>query len=653
LDQSDGSLLGAFCLQLAAPSGVSPSQFALDMAARLRPVLDCLHRELAAGRPLRARMQMLTERTAELQWLFSGTEKLTGATGGRQVVNELLAAATARLQCALGVLIVPERRIELEHLHDKVQGLSLRLAVGGLRRHLIAWAQRHHEPLVINGNAAAAPISANCKLLSVPVGREGGRVVGILVFCNPSEALDFCNRHIFLACHLGRQMAALVDAQFDLMTGLYTRGGLEQIYSQDHDDPSSADGSVVYVDVDRMQIVNELHGFELGDEVIVRIAELVALPGTAEGVLAARISGDRFALALPNSNTAVAGQLAANLRAAAAQLVIGPPVEPVEISISCGIAALVHMPQGLARALAAAELACKKAKERGRNRVEIYACDDSSMMRPHDDAIAVGQLRAAIKADRLILYAQRIAPLQNPSLPDGYELLMRLRDLNGDIVLPGPLVTAAQRYQLLPAIDRWVVRRSLELLSPYRNMFTTRGISMSINVSGQSIGDEAFVRFFTEQLKAACLPTGCVTVEITEQAAVTNLARANDMTRQLGALGCRVALDDFGTGANSLVSLKSLQIARVKIDGGFVRDIMTNERSQATIRAIVELAKGYSIDTVAEYVENSAIADTVRRLGVDYAQGYAIGKPQPLEELLASLGRDEPLDLQKMFLERG
>ena len=486
----------------------------------------------------------------------------------------------------------------------------------------------------------------------MPIGREGGRVLGVLVFCNPAESADFCNRHIFLASHLGRQMAALVDAQFDLMTGLYTRGGLEQIYSRDHDGPSNTDGSVVYVDIDRMQVVNELHGFELGNEVIVRIAELAGSSGTAEGVLAARISGDRFALVLPHSNTAVATRLAANLQAAAAQLVIGPPAEPVEISISCGIAALVQMPQGLARALAAAELACKKAKERGRNRVEIYACDDSSMMRPHDDAIAVGQLRAAIKADRLVLYAQRIAPLQNPSMPGGYELLMRLRDPNGDIVLPGPLVAAAQRYQILPAIDRWVVRRSLELLSPYRDMLTTRGISMSINVSGQSIGDGEFVRLFTEQLKAARLPTDCVTVEITEQAAVTNLARVNDMTRQLVALGCRLALDDFGTGANSLVSLKSLQISRVKIDGGFVRDIVTNERSQATVRAIVELAKGYSIDTVAEYVETAAIANTVRRLGVDYAQGYALGKPQPLEQLLVSLDREEPLDLHNRVLER-
>jgi diguanylate cyclase (GGDEF)-like protein len=520
-----------------------------------------------------------------------------------------------------------------------------------MRKHLLAWAQRQHRPLVINGRDATARIAARCKILSVPVVREGGRVIGILTFCNPRESADFVPRQVFLARHLGRQAAGLVEAQFDLMTGLYTRGGLEQVYGSDRDVTPAQTGSVIYIDIDRMQVVNEVHGFELGNEVIVRVAELVGSASAKQGALAARIAGDRFALVLPQPDTVTATDLANALQAAATQLVIGPPQAPVEISISCGVAALVQMPQGLARSLAAAELACKKAKDRGRNRVEIYACDDSSMMRSQDDAIAVGQLRAAIKDDRLLLYAQRIAPLRNPSLPGGYELLMRLRDPQGEIISPGSLITAAQRYQLLPSIDRWVVKRAVELLSPYRNMLTSRGISMSINVSGQSIGDEEFVQSFAEQLQAARLPPGCITVEITEQAAVTNLARASDMIHRLRALGCRLALDDFGTGANSLVNLKSLQIARVKIDGGFVQDIVTDHRSQATVRAIVELAKGYAIDTVAEYVENRAIADTVRRLGVDYAQGYAFGKPEPLEGLLVDLSRDESRRLHKLFLE--
>jgi diguanylate cyclase (GGDEF)-like protein len=418
----------------------------------------------------------------------------------------------------------------------------------------------------------------------------------------------------------------------------------------------SADGkasvaSVIYIDVDHMHVVNELHGFELGNELIVRIADLMAPPLLPAGAVAGRISGDRFAVILSDTDTHAAAKVAAQLQAAAARIAIGPTQEAVDVSVSCGVAALVDMPQGFARALAAAELACKSAKKRGRNRVELYACEDDSMMRRHDDVIAVGQLRSAFKSDRLLLYAQPIVPLQKPELPGSFEILLRLRAPDGEIIAPGSLINAAQRYQLLPTVDRWVAERALQTLTPYRSVLKSRGISISINVSGQSIGDEAFIRRFTDQLKAADLPHGSVTVEITEQAAVTNLARANDMIHRLNTMGCRLALDDFGTGANSLTNLKSLDIARVKIDGGFVRDILTNTRSQVTVRAIVELARGFGIDTVAEFVETQAIADAVRKLGVDYAQGYAFGKPEPLKDALEALSRDESRRLHALFLE--
>jgi EAL domain-containing protein (putative c-di-GMP-specific phosphodiesterase class I) len=182
-------------------------------------------------------------------------------------------------------------------------------------------------------------------------------------------------------------------------------------------------------------------------------------------------------------------------------------------------------------------------------------------------------------------------------------------------------------------------------------MFRTRGLHMSINVSGQSIADDSFIQRFIQLLKEANLPTGCVSVELTEQAAISNLAHAKKMVSTLSALGCHFALDDFGTGANSLTYLKALQVTRVKIDGSFVRDILTDRNSLATVKAIVELAKGLGIETVAEYVETQEIADKVARLGVDYAQGYAFGRPEPLNEVLESLAHDESRRQHRIFLE--
>ncbi len=649
LEQTDGALLGVFCIQQDRKEPPArPSQHGVELQRALKPLLDCVHREMAGTLPVKSRIQTLTERTAELEWLFKVTSKLKGSTDEKLVLQELLDSAALRLESALGVIYIPGRRLCLERSQSPRHAAQLLEAWRRTKQHLLTWAQRHNRPLILGGAGSKQPKAP--RILGVPVVRDSGQVIGVLGFYNPPSAPEFASRHIFMARHLGRQAASIVESQFDLMTGLYTRGGLEQASGQ-----SSGDGaehaSIIYIDVDHMHVVNELHGFELGNELIVRIADLLAPPMLPEGALAARISADRFAVLLPLTDVQQAAQTADAIRAAAARVKIGPAEKSVDVSISCGVASYVAMPQGLDRALAMAELACKAAKTKGRNRVEVYASTDNSMIRRHGDVIAVGQLRDALKADRLVLYAQRIVPLRSTTLAGGYEILVRLLDDSGGLVLPGPLISAAQRYQLLPSLDRWVTTRALEMLAPYRSMLSTRGVGMSINVSGQSICDETFVTQLAQQIKAARLPQDCITVEITEQSAVTNLARANQLIRQLKALGCHIALDDFGTGANSLTYLKHLQISRVKIDGSFVRDVATDRNSRSTVRAIVELAAGMSIDTVAEFVETKEIADEVRELGVDYAQGYAFGKPEPLQQVLTALGEDESRRLHRLFLE--
>jgi diguanylate cyclase (GGDEF)-like protein len=651
LEEANGTLLGIFCVsQALADPAVQPADHAVRVAVRLKPLLDCVHRDMTSAKPVKASEESLTERTAELEWLFKVTNTLKGVDDQR-ILEELLAAATVRLGGVMGVLAVPDKRLTVKHLAANDDADLLNEAWRQTQPHLMTWAQRQNRPLVNNRIGHGKPEAVQCKVLCVPIVRENGRVIGIMAFYNLADGTDFSSRQVFLARHIGRQAASIIEAQFDLMTGLYTRTGLDQMFLRTEETAGYAEHSVLYLDIDHMHVANELHGFELGNELIVRVADLLSMPILPSESLAARISGDRFAVILPNSTNEAAVGIAEKVQQAASQLVIGPLKDVFDVSISCGVSILLPMPDGLARAIAAAELACKTAKKRGRNRVEIYAFEDGSMMRRHSDALAVGQLRSALKADRLLLYAQRITPLQNPSLSGGYELLLRLRDVDGTLVPPGPLIDAAQRYQILPSIDRWVVQRALQTLGPYRGMLRTREIGMSINVSGQSISDASFIDQMSHFLREANLPLKCVSVELTEQAAITNVAKASEMVARLGVLGIRFALDDFGTGANSLSYLKSLQVYRVKIDGSFVRDILTNRSSQATVKAIVELAKGMGIETVAEYVETKEIAREVKKLGVDYAQGYAYGKPEPLVELLEQLSRDESQRLHRLFLE--
>lgn len=654
LEQSDTTLLGAFCVQQTIGNPASyPARYAADLARRLKPLLDCIYRELAANIPVRERAQTMSDRTSELEWLFKVTSNIKSGADDRYAIKELLAAATERLGSAMGVCSIPDKRIFIEYTPDAPAGAPNSgwggtLALHGVwvqtSQHLLNWALRRNTPLVINSAGRNGDKIPRCKILSVPVVRDSGKVIGVLAFINPPFAADYASRHVYLARHLGVQAASAVDTQFDLMTGLYTQSALEKAYANLAEDPDCAAGGLAYLDVDRMHVVNELHGFEVGNELIVRIADLLSPPLLPRDALAARLSGDRFVIVLPNCDARAARGIAQVIQKAVMALKFGPADHPVEVSVSCGVADIVAMPQGLERSVAAAEIACKTAKSRGRNRVELYASDDRSMMRRHDDAVAVGKLRAALTADRLLLFAQRVRPFKNPSHAGGYEVLVRMRDDAGAIVPLGALLHAAQRYRLLPSIDRWVTQRALQMLSPYAGMLRGCGIEFLISIAGQSFADGAFVARFADQLRASALPKGCISVGFTEQSAAVGMAHAKAMILRLKEFGCRFVLNDFNMGRDSLLHIRNLDITRAKIH---------SSAALAAVRSIVEFARVTSMETIVEAVDDDEMIKALRGLGVDHMQGLAIGKPEPLDELLRAVGADESRRQERLGLELG
>ena len=668
LEQTDSTLLGAFCVQQSMPYLPSPpARHATEIARRLKPLLDCVYRDLAAAAPARERIQTLTERTAELEWLFKVTSNLKSTGDDRHAIAELLAAATDRLGSALGVFAIPEKRLCVEHVNETAAvpapvepgcaeaGWSTHQSLHGVwlqtREHLLNWAQRRKRPLVVNSAGRTGDKIPRCKILSVPVVRETGRVLGVLAFYNPPFAADYASRHVYLARHLGRQAAAVIDMQFDLMTGLYTRGGLDQMYRTLTDDMQGMGGSIICLDVDHMHTLNEQHGFDLGNELIVRIADLLSPPLLPDDALAARISGDRFVIVLPQLAPRAGAALAACMASAAQALRIGTAEDSLEVSVSCGVADLPPLPQALDRAISAAELACKTAKHRGRNRVEMHATETGAVRRRHEDAVAVGRLRAALESDRLLLHARRIKPLKDPAHPGGYELLLRLREADGRIAAPATLLAAAARYRLLPSVDRWIAQRALQSLGAYRGMLKTSGFGVSLSVSGQSLADAAFLEQFAGQLQQANLPRGCISVKFAEQSVADNFAEANQMIRRLEPLGCGFALDDFGMGTNSLTYVRSLHITRVTIDVGVVRSGAREGGARAALGAIIEFAAGLGLSIVAAGVDDAPTLETIRALGADFAVGDAVGAPEPLDELLKNLGADESRRMSRLFLD--
>jgi len=395
--------------------------------------------------------------------------------------------------------------------------------------------------------------------------------------------------------------------------------------------------SALYVNCDRLHVINDNHGMHVGDTVIGQLGELIRgrLP---PGALAARISGDRFTVLLP-TEVDDAGRFAESLRVGAEMLSALHPGQDISITISIGVAPLENGRGGeLAHSLAAAETACKAAKDRGRNRVATYQVADQSIIRRFSDIDVVTRVREALTHNRLHLVAQAISPFkESAQKPPHFELLLRMIGHDGATLGPDTFLSAAVRYQMMADIDRWVVKRAIQLLKPYADALQSRPCVFSINFSGQSLGDDEFPDFLFDSVQKSGINPKVFCFELTENATILNLSRAEVVMRRLRRMGCEVALDDFGTGLCSLSYLRQLPVTMLKIDGSFVRDVLRDPRADSMVQVIAQLARTMSLDTVAEYVETDEIRHRIAQHGVDYAQGYAIGRAESFEELLKSL----------------
>src|SRR5882757_5349113 len=539
------------------------------------------------------------------------------------------------MNCALAALWVPDKNIELSMTRSgqPMSPDSLKRA----QQHLLAWMQLQQRTIVVNRiSKVASDGAAPYKILACPVRHPSERVMGVLALFNPPSAQDFDSHQTRIAELLAKKATLIIQAQYDSSTGLMTRHAFERQATV----LLASEGAphvhcVLYLDIDRLHVINETFGMHVGDDVIASVAECMAktLP---RGALSARISGDRLAALIPHLGMEAAAAVAENIRAAIAAIVPRAGQGSFEVSASLGVAPIGRSDNALAHALATAEIACKAAKDRGRNRVEVFQDSDQSIIRRHTDILVIGQLRDALDSDKFRLDAQPILPLRGNYGRPRFELLIRMLGDQGEIIPPGKFLSAAERYQLMPTIDRWVVRRACELLGKH-SAVGEEFARFAINLSGQSLQDESFLGFVIDQLKSSGVPPAVLCFELTETATIGNLAKAQVFMRTLQELGCQFALDDFGTGVSSLAYLKDLSVNYIKIDGSFVRDAVTNARSESMIKAIAQLAKVMCMETIAEYVETDVLRVRMADLGVDYGQGFAMGKAQRLEDLLQEL----------------
>ena len=610
------------------------------------PALECLQRELEARMSLDTLTRDLRSRDDDLELLLRMAPTDADNPESGDELGVLVQTCVDHLGCELGALVVPERNIAVCKARPGERPQVELLTK--IHRHLLNWAQLQRRNLVINKIKVRPVELPPYKILATPVRHASGRVVGFLVMFRSDGAPNFDARTERLVELLSRKTTTTLQNNFDSLTALLTRPAFEtQVRALLASRRQPLPECVLYLDVDRMHVVNDNFGMHVGDEVIGKVADVLRKK-PRPGALAARIAGDRFAVFLPDCTLEFAHQIGEMLRRQCAELTHARGQGTVQISVSVGAADLPEGSQNrLAHGLANAEIACKAAKDRGRDRVEVFQETDLSIIRRSTDIVVVQSLHEALAADRFALFVQPILPLNGERTDPHFEFLLRMVSENSELLLPEKFLSAAERYQLLPAIDRWVIRNAIASLAAHAGSLRGRSMRFAINISGASIASEEFLEFIESTVRESGLPPEILCFELTETSAVSNLVRADRMMQRLRRLGCSFALDDFGTGLSSLVYLKSLPVSVLKIDGAFVRDAGTNQRTEAMVRAIAQLARTMGMETVAEYVETDDLRTRMAGLGVDYGQGFAIGRPVPVDQVLGDLALYEAMAQQE------
>jgi diguanylate cyclase (GGDEF)-like protein len=467
---------------------------------------------------------------------------------------------------------------------------------------------------------------------------QQGNVEGMLALLGRMNKEPFNTAHRRFMSHIVRKVEYVIEKSFDSMTGLMNRSGFEAQMNEARKSLETNDDAhqVIYFDLDNLQLVNDTFGRKAGDEVIMRFARLLDHDLPRSAVLS-RLTGDDFCILLTHADAEEGLELAHQVREKGQSLRYLEGDKSLQITISIGVAEFKRKSGDEGAALTAARMACEAAKDHGRDRIEVYDEQNHSIIRRHDDMQLVAQIQQTLDSDGFTLMAQPIANLSvNGDVPR-YEILLRMKDDDGSAVPSSAFFSAAERYQLMPQVDRWVISRTIASLKERPEIVRDTGAIFSVNLSGQSLSDDDILEFIEQEVAAAGLSTTSLCFEVTESAAVSNLEKAQEFIGALHERGCSIALDDFGAGLSSFAYLKNFAVDILKIDGGFIRDITDNRISESMVAAITQVAKVMELETVAEYVENEKTRKLVADLGVHYAQGHAIGRPVPLEDILGEL----------------
>lgn len=460
---------------------------------------------------------------------------------------------------------------------------------------------------------------------TAPIRDRRGEVIGaVLVFHDVSHARGMANQLAYQASH-------------DPLTGLLNRREFEVSIKQalERVREGRTQHAVCYIDLDQFKVVNDTCGHVAGDELLKQFAGRLQQRVRGNDILA-RLGGDEFGVLLDGCPLDKAKDIADDLCATAKKFRFAWQGKTFDVGVSIGLVSLNGESVSLAEVLSAADSACYVAKDEGRNRVHVYQADDNALARHRGEMQWVSHIRQALEEDRLYLYYQTMQPLDDRAVTEHHiEVLLRMKGRDGQLVLPRAFIPAAERYNLVTTLDRWVIGATFDFLECLsENGKGPQLATCAVNLSGQSLCEDSFLDFVIEQLQRMDIQPAQICFEITETAAVTNLSRAMCFISMLKGMGCRFALDDFGSGLSSFGYLKNLPVDYLKIDGAFIKDMADDAIDRAMVESINNIGHVMHIQTIAEWVESETVLELAKQIGIDFAQGFAISLPRPLWSLL-------------------
>jgi diguanylate cyclase (GGDEF)-like protein/PAS domain S-box-containing protein len=464
---------------------------------------------------------------------------------------------------------------------------------------------------------------------AAPILDRGGKLIGVvMVFHDVSQ-----ERRL--------QRALTYQATHDALTGLINRREFElrlnDVLAAVRGDASQSH-VLMYLDLDQFKVVNDTCGHEAGDRLLKQVTSVVQSRIRTTDLLA-RLGGDEFGVLLTDCTLDTAGRIAENLRQAIRDFRFLWGDRVMNVGVSIGLAEINGSTESLAAIMSAADVACYSAKESGRNRVQTYK--QGRAPERHREMQWVSRINRACDEDRLELLLQPIVPIRaGVDKLRHFELLLRMRDEQGQLVQPAEFIPAAERFNLMPQIDRWVVRQACRRLAHRAGDTTREPYMLAVNISSTTLNDEQFLDFVIAEISRAELAPGALCFELTEAAAMTGLASATHFIRELRQRGCRFSLDDFGSGLSSFIFLKSLPVDFLKIDGQFMHNVARDHIDRSMVEAIAQIGESMNIRTIAERVDSADVLSRLAEIGIQYAQGHYISAPQPVDVLATLVGID-------------